>query len=167
MSYDKIIIHDLDVNYQHLLPDLNDCFIIDANTKAANCIGCFGCWLKTPGVCILKDSFQYLGAVIPQGKELIIITKNCYGGYSPSVKRVMDRSIAASTPFFTYRNRETHHTLRYSTRLKCKVFMYGEISALEKQIASELIAANGINMGWQDFTLTFLDDLRQLQEVWQ
>ena len=25
------------------------------NKKLATCIGCFGCWIKTPGECILKD----------------------------------------------------------------------------------------------------------------
>ena len=30
------------------------------NMKVNYCIGCFGCWLKTPGKCITKDSFDYM-----------------------------------------------------------------------------------------------------------
>ena len=45
--------------------------------------------------------------------ELIIITENYYGTYSPFVKAVLDRSIGLSTPLSTYRGGQMHHTLRY------------------------------------------------------
>ena len=167
MNYDKIVIHDLSADNLNLMPIADGYLTVDANTKAASCIGCFGCWLKTPGVCVIKDEFQYLGAIIPQCKEVFIVSQNCYGGYSPNIKKVLDRSIAASLPFFTYRGGKTHHISRYKNRPECTVFLYGQISDFEKQIANELVKANGINMAWQNATLSFLDDAQQLREVWQ
>jgi multimeric flavodoxin WrbA len=167
MSYDKIIIHDLASDDLHLLPTVDNYFVIDASIKAANCIGCFGCWLKTPGLCVIKDTYQYLGAIIPQSREIVIVSQSCYGGYSPNIKRVLDRSIAASLPFFTYRGGKTHHIGRYKNRPDCTVFLYGKMSDFEKQIANELVKANGNNMAWQNVTLSFLDDVQQLGEVWQ
>ncbi len=167
MSYDKVIIHDLTAEDLRLVPTADNHFVIDANTKAANCVGCFGCWLKTPGTCVLKDAFQNWGVIIPQCKEIVIVSQSCYGGYSPNIKKVLDRSIAGSLPFFTYRGGRIHHSLRYKNRPECRVFLYGEMSDFEKQIANELVKANGINSAWQNVTLTILDDAGQLGEVWQ
>ena len=66
----------------------------------------------------MKDSLQNACRVLGKTDELIIITRNCYGAYSPAVKNVLDRSIGLSTPFSTYRGKQMHHTLRYGKKKK-------------------------------------------------
>lgn len=127
MVYNKVIIHDLMGDDLNLIPTAtDDCYVVDANAKASHCVGCFGCWLKTPGICVLKDEFQHLGVILPQSKEIIIISQGCYGGYSPNVKKVLDRSIALSLPFFYLSRLENapYQPLQKPTELHC-IYVWG------------------------------------------
>ena len=70
--------------------------------------------------------------IIGKADELVIVTENYYGAYSPSVKNVLDRSIGVSTPFSTYRGKQMHHTLRYGKKNKLAVYGYGGMTEDEK-----------------------------------
>lgn len=52
-----ILIHDLPSLDGWQIPE--NWLVVDAKAKAAPCQGCFGCWLKTPGSCVLKDSLPF------------------------------------------------------------------------------------------------------------
>ena len=80
----KTIIHDLDQNFDESLRGISS-QVIWADGKYAPCQGCFHCWTKNPATCDLKDSLQQICRVIGQADDLVIITKNYYGGYSPAV----------------------------------------------------------------------------------
>lgn len=95
MSERKLIIHDLpDEVFLQWLTKLEGWQVFDAKTKTAPCKACQACWMKTPGICVLKDKLQTIGSEIAQSDELVLISRCCYGGYSPEVKRVLDRSIS-------------------------------------------------------------------------
>lgn len=53
----NILIHDLDNDlFVSLFPGTyKDVHIISDNGSIQHCIGCFGCWIKTPGKCVLND----------------------------------------------------------------------------------------------------------------
>ena len=95
--------------------------------------------------------------------ELVIVTKNLYGGYSAAVKNVLDRSIGTSTPFSTYRGRQMHHTLRYGKHSLWKVIVYGEISEAEKNTFRYLAERNAVNDGYERSEAIFLEDLAELE----
>lgn len=121
--------------------------IIDRQGEIKKCMGCFGCWVKTPGQCVIKDDYQNMGELLAQTEELILISKCSFGGFSSFVKNVMDRSISYILPFFEIRNGEMHHKSRYSNKLKIKAVFYGEdIKEDEKETARELVKANAINL---------------------
>lgn len=96
-----IIIHDLSDELFYALKFEEE--IIEINTKniAAPCQGCFKCWLKNAGYCVINDSLQHIGAAVGTSDKVTIISEMCYGGYSSPIKRVMARSIGTSLPFFT------------------------------------------------------------------
>lgn len=161
-----LLIHDLNPEQlAPLLPRLGECRVVDANVKAAPCQGCFGCWLKTPGKCVLRDSLQDIGEIKAQSDEVIILSRCCYGGFSPGVKRVLDRSIAISLPFFTYRGGRLHHTLRYRKRPALTVCFYGPITAFERENAQRLTEANRVNSGNRSLRLVFAESPEQIGEV--
>ncbi len=108
----KVIIHDLGNGFDEAAKGKAD-YVVSADGKYAPCQGCFGCWSKHPAECQMKDSLHQICRVIGQADEVVIVTKNLYGGYSVKVKNVLDRSIGTSTPFSTYRGNQMHHTLRY------------------------------------------------------
>ena len=97
----KVVIHDLDSKYNSLIESRCGC-MVTADGKYAPCQGCFGCWTKHPAECFMKDKLRQVCRIIGQSDEVVIITKNLYGGYSAAVKNVLDRSIGTSTPLSTY-----------------------------------------------------------------
>lgn len=93
--------------------------------------------------------------MLGRSDELTLITRNLYGGYSPEVKTVLDRSIGISTPFSTYRGGQMHHTLRYGKRKSLRVIAYGEISEAEKETLQQMAERNAINMGYREHSVLF------------
>ena len=111
----------------------------------------------------MKDTLKQVCRVMGQADELVIVTKNMYGGYSAAVKNVLDRSIGTSTPFSTYRGRQMHHTLRYGKHGLWKVVVYGEISEAEKETFRYLAERNALNDGFERSEFVFLQDLSGLE----
>lgn len=159
----KVIVHDLEEKYNEILQKKCD-VVIHANGKYAPCQGCFGCWTKHPAQCYMKDSLQTVCRIIGKADELIIISENYYGSYSPAVKNVLDRSIGSSTPLSTYRGKQMHHTLRYGKHDLFKVFTYGDIT-LEEKATFELIAQrNALNDGYKKSEVVVLKSFDELQQ---
>ena len=78
------------------------------------CIGCFGCWVKTPGECRLADeSEQVCRAVIDSDFTLWASPLNM-GFPSALLKKVMDKSIPLIHPYFVVDHNEAHHRARYA-----------------------------------------------------
>ncbi len=158
----KVIIHDMeDMNFnkmfeENMLRDDKEIKIISNNGKIKGCIGCFCCWTKTPGVCILKDEYNNIGEILSKANEVIIISKCIYGSYSPFVKNILDRSIPYLLPFFKIQNKEIHHKIRYKNRFNLKVYFYGEnITEEEKDTAKKLIKANKLNINFDKYDILF------------
>ncbi len=158
----KVIVSDLGKQYAGMIEAKCD-QIIEADGKYAPCQGCFGCWTKHPAACFMKDKLQQVCRMIGQAGELVVITKNLYGGYSADIKNVLDRSIGTSTPFSTYRGRQMHHTLRYGKHDLWKVIVYGDITENEKETFRYLAQRNALNDGYQRSEVVFLADLKELE----
>ena len=153
----RIILHDLDEQTNERFRTKCDA-VICADGKYAPCQGCFGCWTKHPAECKLKDKLQQVCRVIGQADELVIVTKNLYGGYSAPVKNVLDRAIGTSTPFSTYRGRQMHHTLRYGKHDLWKVLVYGDTTEAAKDSFRYLAERNRVNHGYARCDVQFHRD---------
>lgn len=81
--------------------------------KIAPCIGCFGCWLKTPGICVINDAGREVVKEIIGSDLLVLLTPVTFGGYSSELKKALDRIIPLISPYFMKMNGETHHRPRY------------------------------------------------------
>lgn len=163
----RLLIHDLE-SIDFLVKSSNsleDTMVITDDDTIHNCIGCFGCWFKTPAACIIRDKYGDMGEYLSKCKELIIISKCCYGGFSPFVKNVLDRSISYIHPYFTIRGGEMHHKKRYRNKIKMKVIFYGgDIRDREKETAEKLVKANSINLHCKDYSLDFITNIREIGE---
>ena len=158
----KVIIHDLESRYDGLIREHCD-GVIAADGHYAPCQGCFGCWTSHPAECFMKDGLRQVCRVIGQADELVIVTKNLYGGYSAAVKNVLDRSIGTSTPFSTYRGGQMHHTLRYGKHGLWKVVVYGDITGEERETFRLLAQRNALNDGFERSEAVFLENLEGLE----
>lgn len=161
----NVIIHDLaNEQFQILFPNTaKDTCVISDTGRIGNCIGCFGCWIKTPGQCVLKDGYEHMGELLSNSDEVIIISQCYYGGYSPFVKNVLDRSISILLPFFVIRKNETHHKHRYKNEFKLSVCFYGDsISQSEMETAKKLVKANCVNLYVPQCKVHFYNSLKDI-----
>lgn len=163
----KMIIHDLS---EDAFAEIYCCHdsdtILSDNGSIHNCIGCFGCWIKTPGVCVLKDGYQYMGELLSKCSELLIISKCIYGSYSPFVRNILDRSIPYLLPYFALKKGETHHKPRYENRIALSVHFYGaNISDKERITAKSLVDANGLNFNTSQSNSFFYKNIQDMKEA--
>jgi multimeric flavodoxin WrbA len=107
------------------------------------CIGCFGCWLKTPGVCVIKDDDgrRYLERFVASDL-MIIITRIPFGSYSPAIKRALDRGIPSLLPYFRIFRGEMHHVQRYPRGKRILHLPYGDYCDEEFSTFAELARAH-------------------------
>ncbi len=162
----RLIIHDLkSEEFEKLFPNgLEDTSVISDDGSIHNCIGCFGCWLKTPGACVIRDKYGDMGEYLSKCDEIIIISKCVYGGFSPFVKNVLDRSISYVLPFFKINNGEMHHQRRYDNKVDMKVWFYeNKITEKEKQTARRIVKANCINLYWEISNVLFVNDIKEME----
>lgn len=152
-----LLVHDLPENAP-LLADLpGSFFVVDAKAEASPCVGCFGCWVKTPGRCVIQDALYDLTTQAAQSGELVVISRCVYGGYSPDVKRVMDRLIGYMLPFFEITQGEMHHTSRYEDALNGITALFYDADAGQRETAEALVAANARNIAAKTVDVRFFD----------
>ena len=162
----RLIIYDVDKQYENLFVPLEnrDC-LFSASPLVKCCIGCFGCWIKTPGVCVIRDRCTAVPSYMANCNEMVVISPILYGGYSQKVKAVMDRSIGYLLPYFRIVNGEMHHQIRYNHPFRLCVYFYGACSDDEKNIAKRLVEANAVNLGADRFSVMFLESVEAVREV--
>lgn len=77
------------------------------------CTGCFGCWLKTPGECVLTDDGRRIAKQLIESHRVIIVTPIRFGSVSALMKRAIERQIPNISPLFQKWRGEWHHRKRY------------------------------------------------------
>ena len=161
----KILVHDLsEQDFSELGIIKNDYKVINANAASAPCVGCFNCWFVTPGMCKINDYIQ--NSNMGNSEETILISQNCYGGYSEQVKKILDRSVPASTPFFTYRSWKIRHVKRYRmNRKQLTVILYGNFLETEAKAAGLMVEGNRGNMGFKKVNLYMVNHIYEIGRV--
>lgn len=131
------------------------------------CIGCFGCWVKSPGECLIKgDLTSQTTPAFSQSDYVIIVSSIHYGSYSATMKRVIDRSIPNLLPFFRKYKNETHHKIRYRKLANQIIIAYGEnLTSSEKQTFINLTKANATNFGIDAPTVYFCDSSEDIYPI--
>ncbi|MBO6205783.1 MAG: flavodoxin family protein [Lachnospiraceae bacterium] len=110
----KLLIHDMDdEEYKKIAGRYEGWKVISDDGRIKPCAGCFGCWVKNPGECVIRDGYHRMGAMIHRSDEVVIMSRYTYGGVSSFVKNVLDRSISFVLPFFEIVDGEMHHKSRY------------------------------------------------------
>ena len=157
----KLIITDtagiklkIDGEYKIISPDCGE---------IKSCTGCFGCWFKTPGVCVLNDGFSSLPADISKCTELIIVSRCFCGSVSPFVKNVLDRAIAYVSPDFEIKDGRMKHKRRYDNSPVLTAFFYGEnITDNEQETAKKIMRANMNNFSATVADIRFYGSLQEM-----
>ena len=115
--------------------------------QIADCTGCFHCWIKTPGVCVIDDDGRDIAMKLIQNDLVVYLTRVIFGGYSSELKKALDRKISNVLPFFMKINGEVHHKPRYERYPR--LVAIGVLSRPEEEsekIFETLVSRNAINM---------------------
>ena len=84
--------------------------------KIKNCIGCFTCWTKTPGVCVHKDDMT--NELFPKWLEAdlaVYATPLYHFTVNATMKAFIERTLPVLEPFFNRLDDATSHPLRQKT----------------------------------------------------
>ncbi|MEA2026668.1 MAG: NAD(P)H-dependent oxidoreductase, partial [Chloroflexota bacterium] len=81
--------------------------------RIGNCAGDFFCWMRSPGICNVDDDNRVIAEGIVASDLVVYLTPVTFGGYSSTLKRMVDHQIQNISPFFTTIEGETHHKKRY------------------------------------------------------
>lgn len=75
-------------------------YLAEKNIK--HCLGCFSCWIKTPGVCAIKDDMKELLENLRQKPAdiLLLATPLYFFHITGLMKNFMDRLLPAGDPHF-------------------------------------------------------------------
>jgi multimeric flavodoxin WrbA len=132
--------------------DVENIFLVKKNIK--HCLGCFGCWTKTLGKCVIKDDMKKLLSKF-MASDIVVLATPLYTDVVTGVmKDFMDRLIPLLDPHFEKDEKgEYRHRKRYNKYPKIVVISncglpeqshFQVLSLLSKRIArnmhSEVIA---------------------------
>lgn len=84
-----------------------------AGMRIAHCIGCNQCWLKTPGVCSIKDDYESIVKKLVKARNLWIVSDTRFGFIDYRGKKVLDRIMPLLNMYLTFRGGYMRHELRY------------------------------------------------------
>ncbi|MBU0547907.1 MAG: flavodoxin family protein [Candidatus Omnitrophica bacterium] len=88
--------------------------VLLAQKKINHCIGCFTCWTKTPGECVLEDDMEELLKKY-MSSDIVIMASPLYVDHVTGImKDFMDRSLPLVCPQFEMGDvGQTRHVSRY------------------------------------------------------
>ena len=100
------------------------------------CMGCFGCWIKKPGECVINDLMAQINESSMNSNVVIYLSPIIFGQFSANIKNAIDRSIPNMLPFFETRpDGSTMHPSRYDSIPSQIIIGYGDmVSEEDKQL---------------------------------
>ena len=137
------------------------------------CTGCFGCWVKTPGKCVIRDDAVKIYPCIAQSDLVVYISRICYGGYDVPMKTMLERAIPVQMAFIRLVNGETHHVQRAVRPKNATILAYGDLAEEEKDIFRQLVARNASNMNFSTHEVLFAKEdqvermVEKIVEKWE
>jgi multimeric flavodoxin WrbA len=156
----KLVIHDLTTEeWEKTAADFGDCTVVSDDGSIRPCVGCFSCWTKDPGRCVIKDGYENMGSLIHHADEVVVISRYTYGGFSGFVKNVFDRSLGYVLPQLETAGSETHHQKRYDETKPFSFIFYGhDLSQEEKAAAFRYVTAVCTNIRGYVKEVVFRED---------
>jgi multimeric flavodoxin WrbA len=117
--------------------------------KIAWCAGCFGCWVKTPGVCVHNDAGRDVAARAARSDLYVYLTPVTFGGYSAELKKALDHLIPLKLPDLKKAGADTRHPQRYDRNhdlLVVGTVPEGQADGAEARTFRRLVERNTLNL---------------------
>lgn len=126
----------------------------------APCLGCFGCWTKTPGRCVLRDDAVTIYPRIAKSSRVLYVSAVVFGGYDVPMKTMLERAIPIQKPYIRLLDGETHHVQRDVAPKEADIVAYGADTQEERDLFRRLVERNAKNMNFTAVRVHFTTEDR-------
>lgn len=123
--------------------------ICTKDMKLSHCIGCNYCWLKTPGICTIKDDYEIILKKILRHEKIVFITDTKFGFVSYRTKNLLDRIMPIATMYLQFVDGQMRHVPRYDIRPQMGLIYTGnaEHAYLEKWVERTTLNFESTSLG--------------------
>lgn len=117
--------------------------------KISPCVGCNACWLKTPGICAIKDDYEQILKACLQHDTTIIISGTALGFVSFKAKNIVDRMLPLGNMYLHIVDGQMRHIPRYEKRLRLGLVYSGAADReyLEQWLGRVALNFSGVSIG--------------------
>lgn len=132
-----------------------------SNMNINYCIGCFGCWLKTPGECSNKADDSVIIRREYINSDLVLFASPVVMGFTSAIlKKVHDKLIPLLLPYLEVYEYEAHHVRRYEKYPAMALILEREddTDSQDIEIISEIYRRDAINFKAPFKFIKFTDD---------
>jgi multimeric flavodoxin WrbA len=129
------------------------------------CIGCWTCWLKTPGRCAMKDQMAEACPDYINSDTVILLMDTAQGFISYQAKAFLDRTIPHYHPYIEVVDGECHHVARYQ-RYPDMVFYYNTdgLTNQEEQVIEDYLYRTAYHFKSKAYRI-LIEDRLQLRSL--
>ena len=112
------------------------------------CVGCFDCWVKTPGECIAADDSRDICREYINSDFALFASPIIMGFTSALLKKAHDKLIPLILPYFEIVHNECHHAPRYEKYPPLGLLLEKSKGADEEdiKIISDIYRRDAINL---------------------
>jgi multimeric flavodoxin WrbA len=121
------------------------------------CIGCWGCWVKTPGECVKDEESLDMDRIIINSDFVLWASPLKMGFPTELLKRAFDKHLPLIHPYMEVDQGEAHHLKRYARYPRLGLLLEKEAStdARDLQIVTNIHCRTALNFKTRlDFSLT-------------
>ena len=121
------------------------------------CVGCWGCWVKTPGECANRDDSREMDRAIINADFVLWASPLKMGFPSELMKRANDKHLPLIHPYMEVDQGESHHLRRYpkSPRIGLLLEPEADTNAHDLQIVTDIHCRTALNFKTRlEFSLT-------------
>lgn len=120
-----------------------------AKMKISPCIGCNTCWLRTPGICALKDDYEQILKACLQYDTTVLISNTSLGFINYKAKNIVDRMLPLATMYTHIVDGQMRHVPRYEKKCRFGLIYSGiaDMAYIEQWLERFALNFNGISIG--------------------
>jgi len=111
------------------------------------CIGCFDCWVKTPGICDADDASQEMDRAVINSDFTLWAAPLKMGFPSTLLKMAFDKHLPLIHPYMLVDQNEAHHLKRYETypRVGMLIEKERDTDAKDLRILTDIFSRTALN----------------------
>ena len=112
------------------------------------CIGCFGCWVKTPGKCVVGDESAAMGRAVINSDFTLWAAPLRMGFPATLLKKALDKHIPLIHPYFDVVHYEAHHRARSKKYPRLGLLLEREATTDQRdlEIISDIFSRTALNL---------------------